>query len=95
MSEMHSLFMADKRLVALEHYAHIVYGRSGTLTQHDVDQVHAQGVTHEEIHLVTAIAAAFKMYNAYVKALGNPGIVSTEGYLAMGEELATKGYMLY
>jgi alkylhydroperoxidase family enzyme len=90
---MHRVVLYDFRIQAIEHLAHAVYGRPSTVTEADFEACAVHGYTNEEIHLIVAIACAFRMFNAYVKTVGNPGLDSEAGYQAMGEEIAVKGYL--
>lgn len=49
--------------------------------------------TDEEIHTAVIIGASFSMFNRYVEALNPESSDKREDYKAIGEMLATKGYL--
>lgn len=75
----------------LLHVAVVSYSRPGTLTTEEIQAAEQAGASNEEIHLCILIACAFKMYNAYVKTIGNPG--AEDSYEGIGFQLAQHGYM--
>jgi uncharacterized peroxidase-related enzyme len=68
--------------------------RDGRLvTADDVAAARAAGADDKAIHDTVLIAAAFCMYNRYVDGLATLPYPDPTGYAAVGEKLATKGYL--
>ena len=63
------------------------------VTSEDVQHAREKGATDIEIHDTVLIAAAFCMYNRYVDGLGTWQPQDESMYAAMGEHLATEGYL--
>jgi uncharacterized peroxidase-related enzyme len=63
------------------------------VTAEDIAQARAQGATDIEIHDTVLIAAAFCMYNRYVDGLATWQPEDPTMYAAMGQHLATHGYI--
>jgi uncharacterized peroxidase-related enzyme len=63
------------------------------VTVEDVGQARALGATDTEIHDTVLIAAAFCMYNRYVDGLATWQPEDPAMYAAMGQHLATHGYI--
>jgi uncharacterized peroxidase-related enzyme len=63
------------------------------VTAEDVAAARAEGATDHEIHDTVLIAAAFCMYNRYVDGLATFTPPDPRAYDAMGEHLASHGYL--
>jgi alkylhydroperoxidase/carboxymuconolactone decarboxylase family protein YurZ len=63
------------------------------VTADDVARAREQGATETEIHDAVLIAAAFCMYNRYVDGLAIWQPEDPAMYAAMGQHLATHGYI--
>ncbi len=64
------------------------------VTQDDIDKARAAGATDAEIHDAVLIAATFSMFNRYVDGLASFTPTEASDYEAMGERMASKGYVL-
>lgn len=64
------------------------------VTQNDIDHARAEGATDDEIHDAVLIAATFSMFNRYVDGLASFTPTDASAYEAMGERMASKGYVL-
>lgn len=93
MEQLHAEVLNTPKWKALETFAHQVYSRPSTVTREDVVALKHFDFTEAEVHLVMAIACAFRMFNAYVKAGGNPGLGTPDAYKEMGHTLAKEGYV--
>jgi len=92
-SDMENSPISD-RLKGLLRIAAKVQKDAKTVQKSDIDAAIALGSTERDIHDTVLIAAAFCMFNRYVDGLGTiaPPRNAPE-YAAMGEMLATKGYV--
>mgnify|MGYP003575072525 CR=1 FL=1 len=96
-ADMHQHMLLNERYRLLELLAHKAYCFPGTITEAEItalqdDKAIHGSSTNEEIHLVIAIACAFRMFNAYVKNIGNPVCPTPEAYRQIGEAIASNGY---
>lgn len=64
------------------------------VTVEDVARAREVGATDVEIHDTVLIAAAFSMFNRYVDGLATWQPDNPKMYDAMGERLATQGYLI-
>jgi uncharacterized peroxidase-related enzyme len=64
------------------------------VTAEDVAHARELGATDMEIHDTVLIAAAFSMFNRYVDGLATWQPEDPTMYAAMGERLATQGYLI-
>lgn len=91
--ELYAKVYSDAKLSALMSLADQVVGNeyTGAKIHHLVNDGIA---TREEVHCVVTIAAAFSMFNRYVKGLGvnNPKL-SLDDYTEMGKMMAEQGYI--
>ncbi len=61
----------------------------------EVAELKTLGMTDADVHDLVLIAAAFCLYNRYVDGLGTQHPpAGHEAYKMMGEELATRGYLM-
>ena len=60
----------------------------------DIEEARKHGADDREIHDTVLIAATFSMFNRYVDGLSTLTPSNPEEYKAMGERMATKGYVL-
>ena len=81
------------RLAALLAIAGKVQQGGKQVTAEDVARARAEGATDIEIHDTVLIAAAFCMYNRYVDGLATWTPTDPADYDAMGQRLATQGYL--
>jgi uncharacterized peroxidase-related enzyme len=79
------------RMRALLAIAARVQGGGRAVSDGDVAAARAEGASDREIHDTVLIAAAFCMYNRYVDGLATS--VPADGYDAIGEHLAARGYL--
>ncbi|MBE7171031.1 MAG: peroxidase-related enzyme [Williamsia sp.] len=83
-----------EKLKALLHIAGKVQVLGKEVTEEDVAAARAHGANDREIHDTVLIAATFCMFNRYVDGLASFTPTEPEAYAAMGERMATKGYVL-
>ena len=60
----------------------------------DIEAARELGANDREIHDTVLIAATFSMFNRYVDGLASFTPTDPEEYKAMGERMATKGYVM-
>jgi len=63
------------------------------VTTADIDRARQEGATDVEIHDAVLIAAAFCMFNRYVDGLATLTPTDPQAYDAMGQRMATQGYV--
>lgn len=84
--------LQNQKLLILLRFALKVYNTPKQITRALIQSCTDAGSSQEEIHLVGLIAAAYRMYNAYVDAFGNDGLRTVEAYVMLGEKIAVTGY---
>jgi uncharacterized peroxidase-related enzyme len=60
----------------------------------DIEEARKYGADDRAIHDTVLIAATFSMFNRYVDGLASFTPIDPEEYKAMGERMATKGYVV-
>ena len=60
----------------------------------DIEEARKRGADDRTIHDTVLIAATFSMFNRYVDGLATFTPTDPEEYKAMGERMATKGYVM-
>lgn len=83
----------DPRLRALLNIAAKVRAGGSCVTQDDVLRARAAGADDQAIHDTVLIASAFCMFNRYVDGLGTWTPTDPHVYNAIGQRLATVGYV--
>lgn len=93
MDKMHAAWIHSRKRQVLEVLAQEACVRPSQYNEVDVlDALSVPNVTQDEVHLVTLIGCAVKMYAAYIRTLGNNDDATPEQYQTMAEKLTTKGY---
>jgi uncharacterized peroxidase-related enzyme len=87
------LEQADPKLRALLNLAQRVQASPTRVTETDVAAARAAGAGDEAIHDTVLIAAAFCMFNRYVDGLATLLPDHPQAYGAIGQRLATQGYV--
>ena len=81
---------AEKALLA---YIEKVNSNCASVSQQDIDDLHAQGWTDEAIYDAVMVCGLFNFYNRWIDACGVHGMSSHDHALS-GKRIATRGYEL-
>lgn len=82
------------KLKALLHIAGKIQQSGKAVTPLDIAQAREEGAIDREIHDTVLIAATFCMFNRYVDGLATRAPEDPNEYAAMGNRMATYGYVL-
>lgn len=93
LNDMHQAGVSDK-VKALLNIAGKVQILGNEVKPGDVLAARKFGANDREIHDTVLIAATFSMFNRYVDGLASLTPADPEEYKAMGERMATKGYIM-